>query len=163
MGRKRKIRSELTQDRLKELAEYSAETGELIRYDGVPGSFNSKGYPQITIDGMTYPVHRLAWLYMTGEWPKHQIDHKNRVKTDNAFLNLREATQSQNMINGGKSKRNKSGYRGVSWHSKYQKWRACISINGKLIHLGYTETAEDAHSLYINAGRIHFGEFFDCS
>src|SRR6266436_2503150 len=139
--------------RLKEIMKYDPDTGLFTRrykwwnkvlYGGKAGYYI---YHQV--DDKTYATHWLAWFYMTGEWPKHQIDHKNRIKSDNKFLNLREATQSQNLMNGERSKRNKSGYRGVSWHSKYGKWRACISIDGKLIHLGYAETAEKAYSLYI--------------
>jgi hypothetical protein len=77
------------------------------------------GYRRRTIDKTLYLGHRLAWFYMTGEWPQHEIDHiaKPNVtpeeawanKSDNRWCNLGEATRGQNMANSIKRKDNKSG------------------------------------------------------
>jgi HNH endonuclease len=62
------------------------------------GTLNSRGYLQIKILNRRYLSHRLAFLYMTGKWPKLEVDHKNNIKTDNSWDNLREATCHQNHI-----------------------------------------------------------------
>jgi hypothetical protein len=56
-------------------------------------------YRVITIDGVNYPAHRLAWLYVTGRWPHPEIDHIDGDRTNNRFANLREVTHSENMRN----------------------------------------------------------------
>lgn len=97
----------ITAKRLREIARYDSETGDLIstvirgnvnRGDRI-GSLNGKGYLACKIDNRGYLVHRLAWLYETGAWPAGDLDHKNRRRTDNRFANLRVATLSQNGFN----------------------------------------------------------------
>lgn len=58
------------------------------------GSLDDRGYRQIVISGKFYYAHRLAWFYMTGEWPVSEVDHKNLEKDDNVWTNLRAATRS---------------------------------------------------------------------
>lgn len=43
---------------------------------------------------------------------------------------------------------NTSGYRGVSWHKKLNKWYSYINIKGKKKHLGMFENKEDAAKAY---------------
>lgn len=103
-----------------------------------------KGYFYIGIRKGQYASHRLAWVYMTGEWPKHEVDHIDGVKSNNAWSNLREATHKQNLENLALAKNNTSGFRGVTWFKQTQKWRAMIMHNLKGIHVGYFDTAEEA-------------------
>lgn len=142
----------ITQKRLKELLEYDEEKGVFIyktkrgsRQKGsIAGSFQNKGYIQITVDNENYLAHRLAWLYVYGEWPKHQIDHINRIKTDNRIVNLRDVNNSTNHHNVGIRKHNTSGVTGVYWSNNKNKWVASIEINNKKYHLGIFNTLEDA-------------------
>lgn len=98
----------ITQARLKELLSYDRQTGLFTRR--VPNKVRPKGfvygaaenkYVQISIDGRTYPAHRLAWLYVHGKFPVRpfEIDHIDRRKNNNAFDNLRVVTRSQNRRN----------------------------------------------------------------
>ena len=64
----------------------------------IAGSVTGVGYRQIQIDGIFYYASRLAWFYMTKEWPEFIVDHENENKEDNSWDNLREATDSQNKI-----------------------------------------------------------------
>jgi len=89
----------------------------------------------------------------------NEIDHINGDKLDNRRENLRSATRSQNKMNSGKPKNNTSGYKGVCWYKRGNKWRAQIGINGKLKHLGYFEDKEEAAKAYKKAAEKYHGEF----
>lgn len=163
------VASMITQAKLKAVLRYDSHTGNFLwRMSGKgrgvkegtkAGRYTQKGYWRITINGETYRAHRLAWLYMTGEWPKDQIDHINGVKDDNRWVNLRPATNSQNHANKPLQSNNTSGYKGVSWDSRQRRWCAYIKKNGIRHHLGYYDTAKDAHSAYAKKSQELFGAF----
>ena len=125
----------------------------------IAGSLHHTGYIIIMVDKVNYPAHQLAWVYMKGEWPRYTIDHKNLNKADNKWENLREATRSQNKINGILYRNNTSGSKGVHWYAKKNKWTAHISKDGKKIHLGSFLTREEAAAAYARAAEKLFGEF----
>ena len=89
-------------------------------------------------------AHRVAWAIYYGQWPKRFIDHINGIPDDNRIKNLRDVSVSENLRNSIKSSNNTSGFCGVSWNIKAQKWRAYIKLHGKNQHLGYFESIEDA-------------------
>jgi hypothetical protein len=91
---------------------------------------------QIRIKGRTYKAHRLAWLYMTGEWPENQIDHCDRDGTNNRWENLRQSNQKENGKNQSKRKNNTSGVTGVTWNKRNNKWVAQVFLEGKNNYLG---------------------------
>lgn len=87
------------------------------------------------------------------------VDHIDRNGLNNTRSNLRLATKSQNMHNQGPSRRNRTGYKGVSWHQKYRRWFAQIKRNGKRVHLGsFTDPVEAARAYDAAARKLH-GEF----
>lgn len=91
---------------------------------------------------------------------KHeQVDHINGAGTDCRRDNLRLASTSQNARNRGKQRNNKSGFKGVSWHSQNRKWRAEIAVNKQIIHLGLFDTPEEAHRAYCEAADSLHKEF----
>lgn len=157
----------LTQERLKELFSYDAETGLFVRIKNVSnakqGSIlkkqDSKGHLQVRIDGKQYAVHRLVWLFCFGEFPQNSIDHINGIRTDNRLKNLRDVNVSvnaQNIHSARKDSRTK--LLGASLHKASGKYVAQISINGKIKHLGSFKTAEEAHQQYIFTKRqLHLG------
>jgi len=160
----------LTAERLRDVLNYDPETGVFtwrkrisirIKVGSRAGRVNWKGYRMIGIDGALIMEHRLAWLYVYGEWPDRQIDHINRDKSDNRIANLRLATNSQNHINKGLQKNNTSGFKGVIWEPSLGKWRARIKINGKNKYLGVHRTREAAAAARRVAEQRHFGEFAD--
>lgn len=106
----------LTQAKLKSLINYNPVTGEFSRAGYAKcGTLTYQGYLAIQVAGKRYYAHRLAWFYMTGKWPEDEIDHKNRIRNDNRWENLREADRYLQSTN-------RSGYkwaiRGISYHIK---------------------------------------------
>ena len=163
----------LTQERVKELLSYDKETGELrwvvkrpgVKHGSVAGFVDdkstAKGYRCITIDQKKYLEHRVVWLYMNGYFPENDIDHINRIKTDNSFGNLRETSRQCNIRNSSISKRNKSGVTGVVFCKITRKWRSYISVNYKYKSLGFFKKKVDAIMARWNA-EIKYG-FPNCN
>ena len=149
----------LTQPRLKELLHYNPETGIFtwriaagcVRVGSVAGSVGNRGYLQIRIDCKLYQAHRLAWLYVHGEFPPNDLDHINRVRSDNRIGNLRLSTRAENLQNQSMRSNNTSGHVGVSWYKRDQKWMAQIKINYKTINLGFFTDLTEAISAYASA------------
>lgn len=159
----------ITAERLRELFRYNPETGEFTRLvhrshnakkgDVIRGCQTPYGYFVINAGGKVHLAHRLAWLYVHGEWPSEQIDHVNRDRGDNRFVNLRLATPHQNSSNKRMDGRNTSGVTGVSWYKAYGKWNAQIHVHSKRLNLGYFERIEDAAAARRAAEVRYFGEF----
>lgn len=157
-------RRRLTAERLRELLHYSPDTGVFTWTEArgwptagtVAGSKVNNGYIHICIDRHVLGAHRLAWLYVHGRWPSANIDHVNREKTDNRIANLREASNSENQQNTVITKRNKSGYKGVSWMARRSRWLAQIRLHGKVHYLGIFKLPEEAYAAYCAAAqRLH--------
>lgn len=170
----------LTQKYLKSILDYNSVTGVFTwrqrpidhfnsnhghavwnsRYPGtIAGTVTVFGYWQIRINGKSYRAHRLAWFYIHGEWPKDQIDHIDGNKLNNRIDNLRKANNSENNRNVGLKKSNKSGYKGVSWNNREEKWQVFIKLKGKNKNLGYFKDVIEAHKAYCKAAKFYFGEF----
>lgn len=146
---------------------YNPETGKFIwlrsgmcRQKGEDAGWRTpKGYEYVQYGGRRTPAHHLAWRIMTGKWPDKEIDHINRVKNDNRFANLRLATRAQNAKNVGITRRNTSGFKGVSWHNRGRYWAASIKVDGEFRHLGCFASAEEAYAAYSAAAKELHGEF----
>lgn len=77
------------------------------------GSTSPYGHRVIHLFGCVYPEHRLAWLYMTGSFPKEFLDHIDHDEHNNAFSNLREVSYKENNMNSSLRKDNNSGEVGI--------------------------------------------------
>jgi hypothetical protein len=156
----------ITAEHLRELLNYDPATGVFIwkerrkgvRVGAVAGSIYSTGYRAIKIDQRHYLAHRLAWLYVRGEWPIVDIDHINRQRADNRITNLRPATRSQNQANVPIWRTSSSGYRGVT-RRRSGRWGAGINAHGRRIELGTFGTPEEASAAYRAAAVAHYGKF----
>lgn len=104
-----------------------------------------------------YRAHRLAWLLTHGRWPEHLIDHINGVRDDNRLVNLREATQQQNLQSRPMHKRNKLGVKGVI--KEGDRFRAQLWTNGKFVLNNRYATVEEAIAAYQAVSRALFGEW----
>lgn len=116
--------------------------------------------------GLSHPrqrlvhMHRAVWEYYNGPIPDGStVDHADRDSLNNCLSNLRLATDSQQGQNRRLRSDNTSGYRGVSWNKQFSKWRARITVDGKVILLGdFTDPLEAALARDA-AARIYHGEF----
>ena len=134
----------LTQNRLKELLHYDPLTGiftwkvniSTAKASTEAGNIGDMGYRCIGVDNTNYRAHRLAFLYMLGAFPKHMVDHINRVTHDNRWKNLRDVKSKQNQQNRKLDKRNKSGYSGVFFRKKHSDYLVNIKIDGETKHIG---------------------------
>lgn len=157
----------LTWQRLHELLSYDPQsgifvwkvTGYRIQAGQVAGSPHKKGYVSIMLEQRNYLAHRLAWLYMTQEWPAETIDHRNRIRTDNTWANLRPASYSQNNANTGLKSINTSGAKGVSWDRNRGKWKAQITISGRNCFLGRFNSIDEAAEAYQMKASLLWGDF----
>lgn len=158
----------ITQERLKELFHYDPETGIFTRkckvrgkgYEGqVVGRKVKEGHLRVSVDSRCYFIHRLAWLYVYGEFPKLQIDHINGVPDDNRITNLRDVDIRTNAENQRKAQSSsKTKLLGVCWHKRKKLFMASIRILGKVTFLGYFKTPEEGHQAYLNKKReVHAG------
>lgn len=119
------------------------------------GSLSANGYVTLALDGEYLNAHRLAWAFMTGEWPEHQIDHIDNNRSNNAWANLRRATPSENC--GNRKGWGKSGFKGV--YEDRGKFRAAITKDGVKYKLGTYATAEEAHAVWLTKANELYGEF----
>lgn len=124
-----------------------------------PAGYNGGGYIKINIDGKRYLGHRLAWAHYYGKWPSKGIDHIDLNGLNNAILNLREASQSQNMMNYGAKRTNTSGAKGVTFLKKHNSYKAAIQVRGVTYHLGLFKELNEAAMAYRNAALEMHGEF----
>jgi hypothetical protein len=100
-------------------------------------------------------MHREVMCAMKGQ----EVDHRDHNGLNNCKGNLRFCSKAENQWNTGKQRNNTSGFKGVDWYAKYEKWRARISINRKVICLGYFESAQTASVAYRVAAEKYCGNF----
>ena len=142
-------------------AKYPDRTTKMDKQDFLrlryPMCFDGCGYPCfIDKNGKRILVHK--WMY-----PDWKItDHANRDRADNRRCNLREATNSQNVANGGRRSNNTSGHTGVWWFGRKKRWVANIMIDGKQKYIGRFVAFADAVAARRKAEVEYFGEFAPC-
>jgi len=154
--------------RLRELLVYDPEAGVMTRRvrvgcaaAGSPfGTRDGNGYLVGSVGNRLYRLHRLAWLYMTGEWPQGEVDHINGDRADNRWANLRDVSKAENMQNIKRARRDNcaTGLLGASLDKRDGRYKAKIGVGGKQKHLGCFATAQEAHEAYLAAKRqLHPG------
>lgn len=165
----------ITREEVMRVLDYDPETGVFIRKVGCRGGVSAgveagavqvtaagKRYRVISVNGRHYRAHRLAWLILTDSFPDDQIDHINGCGLDNRAENLRAVSNSENSKNARKPYTNTSGVVGVYRRKDCNKWRACISVEGRLTHLGTfkyfhealaaRKSAEKTYGYHVNHG-----------
>jgi len=173
----RNMETALSHERLRELLDYDPETGEFFwtgngrkgkggrRRRVRAGCYNRTTrcpYVLLGIDGNVYLAHRVAWFYMTGVWPKDQIDHKDNNGLNNRWDNLHEATASQNRYNTKPYAKSKLGTKGIYFRPPRPKQQRLplyeVRVNGDFI--GHFATLAEAKAARELAARKAHGEFY---
>lgn len=146
----------ITQKELKEFLNYDHETGifrwkkkpwmgSRVVIGGVVGSKDTWGYLRVSLKGVRYKLHRLAFLYINGKLPLKKVDHINGNTADNRWSNLRLVSVRQNQQNTNAHRKGKL----VGACYVKGKWLSRIQINGKNIYLGSYGTEIEAHKAYM--------------
>lgn len=155
----------LTQAIVKELLDYDPLTGILtwkhrskkwflsdqfwkswnVKHAGKPAlSYgNKKGRQSGGVLGKQYYAYHIIWLWMTGSWPDPGIDHEDQNPGNNRWVNLKEKTQAENCKNQSMRSHNTSGVTGVQL-TPNGTYVAAITVNKKVIRLGFYKTIEQA-------------------
>lgn len=155
-----------TQARVREYFNYEQDTGRLVFLERPRSEFDAPGYARhlkligkeaghldlqgyrcVIVDGRSQKAHKVAWLWMTGEWPfypDYEVDHINRDRSDNRWKNLRKVTKSENQRNANMRSTNKSGVHGVNWVESKQKWVARIWNGPRHVCLGHFDDLDHA-------------------
>ena len=171
--------SKVTQEFVRSVIEYNKETGSVVWLDTErnrklnalkclhkAGSLSpDSGYTCISFDSTRYQMHRVIWLYVTGSWPKGQIDHINGRRSDNRWCNLRDVTHQNNGKNTKLRSNNKSGLMGVCWAARELRWGSFITDDKKPKHIGFfvdffeaccaRKSAEIKYGFHENHGRLN--------
>jgi hypothetical protein len=151
----------LTQQRLQEMLHYDTFTGDFTwnvttkrrKAGDKAGTIDNNGYQKISVDKKLYYAHRLAWLYVNGEFPSQIIDHINGNPSDNRIENLRNVSSSENAQNRSKaSTRNATGFLGV-FKKPSGRYSFQISVKGKFHRGKEFDTAEEAYEAYFHKKR----------
>jgi hypothetical protein len=158
----------ITQQRLKELLYYDPISGKWtwikkhcykVVVGKEAGYVNPYGYRIIQIDRHLYRAHRLAVLYITGQWPSKEIDHRFGCRDDNRWSEIREANKRQQQANAKRRSDNTSGHKGVVWDKERKCWKAQIAAPDKFKFLGRFQTFDEACQAYATAANQYFGQF----
>lgn len=160
---------ETTQEILKEFFNYNPDTGVFTRIKStskvalkgsIAGGMTKNGYLIISVGKNRHYAHRLAFLYVEGKFPEVIVDHINGDKSDNRWLNLRQATYSENNCNNKRGTSN-TGYKGVTLGTDGY-YHANCTLNGKMYQKVFktleeavqfaTEHREKLHGDFVNHG-----------
>jgi hypothetical protein len=163
----------VTQERAKELLEYTPESGLLVwkktnsnvaKKGSIAGHLSkADNRVSVRVDGKLYKAHRVIFLIMTGEWPE-EIDHINGNSSDNRWVNLRNVAHHENMKNRKVCSNSKTKIMGVVWNRHNQKWRVRIKALGIYKEIGSffdffdaccaRISAENQMGFHANHGRV---------
>ena len=143
----------LTYERVRELFDYRSD-GFLIwkvhkasraKIGDVAGTKVTNYYSAVSVDYQRYYTHIVIWLWHKGYMPEGEVDHINRIKSDNRIENLREVSKQCNMRNTGNQKNNRSGVKGVWSHPSWGNvWRVGIKVNRKNHRIGSHRCFDEA-------------------
>lgn len=158
---------------LRQLLDYDPKTGELFwrwrsvewfatkraystwnaRYSGKPAFTAYRlGYKQGSVQNRKMSAHRVAFAIYYGRWPIGELDHINGIRYDNRITNLREVTRQENARNLSLRSDNKSGHIGVAQKID-GSWQAYITVDKKMIHLGFHKTKDEAIEARMKASK----------
>lgn len=142
------------------------DDGDYEKVSGIKWSMPKVDYPyaigNIKIGGKWKTGVRMHRLIM-GAKSSQMVDHINGNCLDNRRMNLRFCDKSGNGQNSKIPKNNRSGYKGVTYYPRYEKygtpWMAQIGFNMKHTTIGYFPTSIEAARAYNKRAKELHGEF----
>lgn len=157
----------LSRDRLLELLNYDAETGNFswrvargsVTKGSLVGTSHSCGYARVRIDGELYYCHRLVFLIEDGVMPEFEVDHIDGNTSNNKRTNLRKSTHKENLTSTKLRKDNTSGHKGVYYKKDLGKFVVQAKVNGKQTYFGIYLTLEEAAEKARQVREEYFKEF----
>jgi hypothetical protein len=160
----RKFKPLPRKERLHELFTYSFIEGTLYRktYAGLKptgATARVRGYASARVDGVSYQRNRLTWAYFYDDPGANTVDHINHMRDDDRIENLRLATEEQNRRNSKMYCTNTTGFKGVYYDARSNKWQALMCMKYRKFSLGYYSTKEEAAAAYAEAASRLHGEF----
>lgn len=161
------INGEFDAQYLRGILKYDPETGLWLRIRGSAGRGRSidvgyiepNGRLRICIRGRRHYPNRLAWLYMTGEWPSLEVDHVDRDKANDKWANFRLATEDQQQANKVRDAQSKTGYVGIRKLKRNPRYLVIIQKDSRCVYRVRCNTLEEAIAARERAMTIIFGEF----
>jgi hypothetical protein len=129
-----------------------------VNIGDVAGWVNN-GYYYVGLNGYQFLAHRLAWFYMKGVWPENEIDHKDNIKLNNFFSNIRDVTRSTNLQNRPipQSRKMSSAMPGVYSKKALKKpWYVQLYIAGKKTFFGTFSSQEEAEEKCLELRRLYY-------
>lgn len=122
------LRSILSYDPLSGIVTWLIDAASSVRAGSEAGTLHSDGYIRVMIGRKTYALHRVIWKLHYGADPVGVVDHRDGVGSDNRIKQLRDVTQRQNLWNGARSRKSKTGFKGIVFDPKYKVYR--VNIKG---------------------------------
>lgn len=147
------MNSKLTIDAVRDALDFDPAIGifvwrnpqsNAVKADEPAGVIAANGRRYINIGGEKHMAHRLAWFYIHGEWPSGDVKQPNGNYNDCRKVNLVLQTRQETATNRRLNSTSKSGYPGVSWDAKRNRWQAHITQNYKQVALGSFKELGDA-------------------
>lgn len=165
-----RFRNEIPIARIAEALRYEPDTGKLYwikqiapkcRIGREAGNGTGRRDFRISVDGVLYQAHRLAWALVTGQQPPDNIDHVNLDTRDNRWANLREATTPQNGANRTHQKNSTTKKKGVYFvGSRNKPWLARLQVNSVIVLNKHFATETEARDAYTEAAKASLGDFY---
>lgn len=158
----------LTQKQLQKELVYDLSTGEFhrriarcnrVEIGDLVGTLDSHGYLQIRVSGRLYLGNRLAWLYMTGDWPPLDIEHRDNVRSNNRWHNLRLTTRVRNGMNRRCRKDSLTKMKNIMQCGEGGRYRVRVSVGRRRVHVGYFDTLKEAEEAHVRAAVRYYGAF----
>ena len=120
----------------------------------------NSGYGRLSVNGKPELAHRVAYKLLAADIPHDiELDHvcHNRGCVNPAHLRL--ASKAENLWTQPQSRASTTGFKGIYFHGRDGKYVAQITANGKRVHIGNFNTAEEAYTAYCSAAIEHHGNF----